>query len=146
MHSGDITTVQVHVTQGAGHGDDPTEKVNEAIIAFLQSGWEFAEAAHLQWESSLLVPRWDRERLAQLGRVVEQDGTRVRVLCPDLINWVDSMNKGLRMVDQGIEEWSNPEIDKPSFFPAVAMPHLVRTLNGLEDHLADMGSERATDS
>ncbi len=145
-HSGDITTVQVHVAQGACHRDDPNERANEAVIAFLQSSWEFAEAAHLPWESNPLVPRWDRERLAQLGRVVEQNGTRVRVLCPDLTGWVDSMNKGLRMVDQGIEEWSNPEIDKPSFFPTVAMPHLVETLKGLEAYLAELGGEPTTSS
>ncbi|MEU3189474.1 hypothetical protein ABZ686_02265 [Streptomyces sp. NPDC006992] len=134
-HIGDNITVHL------GNAD---EKANEAVVDFLNAGWEFAGAAHQEWEASWLVPRWDRERLAQLSRAVEEAGTRVRVLRSDLARWVDNVNKGMRMVDQGIEEWSNPEIDTPSFFPTVAMPQLVRSLNGLQDHLDDTG-ERITD-
>ncbi|QPP07273.1 hypothetical protein G4Z16_13745 [Streptomyces bathyalis] len=47
------------------------------------------------------------------------------MLRPDLTYWVDNVNKGLRTVDQGTWEWSNPKIDKPSFFPTVAMPQLI---------------------
>ncbi|RAJ61712.1 hypothetical protein K378_04072 [Streptomyces sp. Amel2xB2] len=63
----------------------------------------------------------------------------MRVLRPDLTYRVDNVNKGLRMVDQGIWEWSHPEIDKPSFFPTVAMPPLIGSLNGLQDHPAGEG-------